>query len=77
MFIDTSRRRSPSTGELARCLAERVDLGFGQVLDLGSARTPAALQIACARARPMPKICVKRDLACLLVGMLMPAIRAM
>src|SRR5260370_18802819 len=39
--------------------------------------TPAAAQIACARARPMPKIAVSAISACCWLGILMPAMRAM
>ena len=38
--------------------------------------TPFAAQIACARARPMPKIEVSAISACWWFGMLIPAIRA-
>ena len=46
----TSRRRSPSTVNLADLLAQLFHFAVGQVLDL-LARTamPAASQIACAR----------------------------
>src|SRR5438128_4631572 len=45
-------------------------------LILREACTPAAPQIACARARPMPKIDVSAISACWWLGMLIPAMRA-
>src|SRR5689334_10678089 len=75
--IDTSRRRSPSTVNLATFSRMRSSsLSFRSlILRLGC--TPAAARIACARARPMPKIAVNAISACWWFGTLIPAIRAM
>src|SRR5688572_22528414 len=76
MFIATSRRRSPSTGNFAMTSRKRVISGSVRSLTCVVGSTPAALQVACARLRPMPKICVSAIPTCLLVGILTPAIRA-
>ena len=57
--------------------ADRVDLGLGEILHLGGGRDAAATQMAFARERPTPKMCVSPMTTCLFIGMLMPAIRAM
>src|SRR5918993_4391756 len=76
MFIATSRRKSPSTGNLAMTSRNRVISGSVRSLTCVVGSTPAALQVACARLRPMPKMCINAIPTCLLVGMLTPAIRA-
>src|SRR5688572_27244750 len=77
MFIEFSRRRSPSTAALAS--AERIALTSTSVrsLTLVVGLMPVASQIDCARERPTPKMCVSPITTCLFIGMLMPAIRAM
>ena len=54
MFIDTSRRRSPSTANLAIC--ERIALTSASVrsFTLVAGLTPAAMQAVRARDRPTP-----------------------
>ena len=54
MFIETSRRRSPSTASLRDLRAQRRDLGLGQVLDLGLGLDARASQTLGAWERPMP-----------------------
>src|ERR1051325_1911410 len=77
MFIEFSRRRSPSTAVLAS--AERIAFTSTSVrsftLVVGAITVDS--QIAAARARPTPKMCVSPMTTCLFIGMLMPAIRAM
>src|SRR5580765_7790024 len=77
MFIDVSRRRSPSTVNLATCSRSLSISASVRSLILDDCFTPADSQIARARARPMPKIAVNAIAACWWFGMLMPAIRAM
>src|SRR5579872_2042982 len=76
MFIETSRRRSPSTGHLAIC--ERIAATSASVRSLTRVvgAMPAPSRISIARERPMPKMCVSPMLTCLFIGMLMPAMRA-
>src|SRR3984885_3533622 len=76
MFIETSRRKSPSTANFAIC--ERMAFTSGSVrsFTLVVGLTPAASQERCARARPTPQICVSPTHTCLFIGMLMPAMRA-
>src|SRR6185503_17755044 len=76
MFIATSRRRSPSTGNFAMTSRKRVISGSVRSFTCVVAATLAALQTLCARFRPMPKMCVSAIPTCLLVGILTPAIRA-
>jgi hypothetical protein len=76
MFIATSRRRSPSTGNFAMTSRRRVISGSVRSLTCVLGSTPAALQVITARFRPMPKMCVSAMPTCLLVGILTPAIRA-
>ena len=55
MFIDISRRRSPSIVDAADLLAQLLEVGVGQVLDLAVvAARRAASQISARAARPMP-----------------------
>jgi hypothetical protein len=77
MFIDTSRRRSPSTGIRATCSRSLSISVSDKSLIFLEETTPAALQIARARERPMPKIAVNAISVCWLFGMLTPLIRAM
>src|ERR1019366_5541673 len=76
MFIDTSRRRSPSTANFATC--ERSDATSASVksFTLTLYFTPAASQMRVARLLPTPKMWVSPMTTCLFIGMLMPAIRA-
>src|SRR6202047_3675676 len=76
MFIDTSRRRSPSTANLATW--DRSDATSASVrsFTLTLYFTPAASHMRTARLLPMPKMWVKPMTTCLFIGMLMPAIRA-
>src|SRR5580700_8326040 len=76
MFIDTSRRRSPSTANLATW--ERSDATSASVrsFTLTWYFTPAASQMRAARLLPTPKIWVNPMTTCLFIGMLIPAIRA-
>src|SRR5579863_2134289 len=76
MFIDTSRRRSPSTGHLAS--AERMAATSASVRSLTRVvgEMPALSRISSARERPMPKMLVSPMLTCLFMGMLIPAMRA-
>src|SRR6185295_11864989 len=76
MFIEFSRRRSPSTADLAS--AERIALTSTSVrsFTLVVGAMPVDSQIAAARERPTPKMCVSPMTTCLFIGMLMPAIRA-
>jgi hypothetical protein len=55
MFIDTSRRRSPSTGHLASC--ERIAATSASVRSLTRVvgECPRPARISSARERPMPK----------------------
>src|SRR4030095_11509983 len=77
MFMEFSRRRSPSTAVLAS--TERIALTSTSVrsLTLVVGLMPVALQMSLARERPTPKMCVSPITTCLFIGMLMPAIRAM
>src|SRR5262245_47301681 len=77
MFMEFSRRRSPSTAFLAS--AERIELTSASVrsLTLVVGLMPVAAQMSFARERPTPKMCVRPMTTCLFIGMLMPAIRAM
>src|SRR5512142_1624411 len=77
MFIDTSRRRSPSTVNLVTCSRRRSISASVRSLILVERFTPATSQIILARERPMPKIAVSAIEACCWLGMLIPAIRAM
>src|SRR3984893_1017293 len=76
MFIDTSRRRSPSTANLATW--DRSDATSASVrsFTLTLYFTPAASHMRAARLLPMPKMWVSPMTTCLFIGMLMPAIRA-
>src|SRR5450755_828730 len=76
MFIDTSRRKSPSTANFATCERSEATSGSVRSLTLTLCLTPAASQICAARVLPMPKIWVSPMTTCLFIGMLMPAIRA-
>src|SRR5687768_997562 len=77
MFIEFSRRRSPSTAAFAS--AERIAFTSTSVrsFTLVVGLIPVASQIDAARERPTPKMCVRPMTTCLFIGMLMPAIRAM
>src|SRR6186713_938192 len=77
MFIEFSRRRSPSTAALAS--AERIAFTSTSVrsFTLVVGLMPVDSQIATARERPTPKMWVSPMTTCLFIGMLMPAIRAM
>src|SRR5262245_57909981 len=77
MFIEFSRRRSPSTAAFAS--AERIAFTSASVrsFTLVVGLMPVVSQIATARERPTPKMCVRPMTTCLFIGMLMPAIRAM
>jgi hypothetical protein len=76
MFIATSRRRSPSTGNFAMTSRNRVISASVRSLTCVLASTLAALHTLTARLRPIPKMCVCAIPTCLLVGMLTPALRA-
>src|SRR6185312_12287226 len=76
MFIDTSRRRSPSTVNLVTCSRSLSISASVRSLILVERFTPATSQISFARERPMPKIAVSAMHACCWFGMLIPAIRA-
>src|SRR5512134_53797 len=77
MFIEFSRRRSPSTAVFAS--AERIAFTSTSVrsFTLVVGLMPVAAQMSLARERPTPKMCVRPMTTCLFIGMLMPAIRAM
>src|SRR5438552_10400034 len=77
MFIDVSRRRSPSTVNLEICSRSLSISASVRSLIFAEILTPAASQIERARDRPTPKIAVSAMAACWWFGMLMPAIRAM
>src|SRR5689334_13485245 len=77
MFIEVSRRRSPSTVNLPTCSRSLSISASVRSLILAECLTPAASQMSRARERPMPKIAVIAMAACWWFGMLMPAIRAM
>ena len=76
MFIDTSRRRSPSTANFATCERSEATSASVRSFTLTLYFTPAASQMRAARLLPMPKIWVRPMTTCLFIGMLMPAIRA-
>src|SRR5208283_2170198 len=76
MFIDTSRRRSPSTANFATCDRSEATSASVKSFTLTLYFTPAASQMRAARLLPMPKIWVNPTTTCLFIGMLMPAIRA-
>src|SRR3954467_2927188 len=77
MFIEFSRRRSPSTAVLAS--AERIAFTSTSVrsFTLVVGLMPVEVQMSLARERPTPKMCVSPITTCLFIGILMPAIRAM
>src|SRR5262245_32576545 len=77
MFMEFSRRRSPSTAVLAS--TERIALTSASVRSFTFVvgAMPVAVQMSLARERPTPKMCVRPMTTCLFIGMLMPAIRAM
>src|SRR5262249_44803257 len=72
MFMDTSRRRSPSTANLAIC--ERMAFTSTSVRSL--TLVVMGMPAASARALPTPNMWVSPTHTCLFIGMLMPAIRA-
>src|SRR5688572_12527441 len=74
--METSRRRSPSTVSFWMLSRMRSSSASLKSLILRVPCTPEAAHIACARARPMPKIAVSAISACWWLGMLMPAMRA-
>src|ERR1700722_14091619 len=76
MFIDTSRRRSPSTANFATWERSEATSASVRSFTLTLYFTPAASQMRAARLFPMPKIWVKPMTTCLFIGILMPAIRA-
>src|SRR5271155_5808915 len=76
MFIDTSRRRSPSTANFATCERKEATSASVRSFTLTLYLTPAASQIRSERLLPMPKMWVNPMTTCLFIGMLMPAIRA-
>src|SRR5271165_834065 len=76
MFIDTSRRRSPSTANFATCDRSEATSASVKSFTLTLYFTPAASQMRAARLLPMPNIWVNPMRTCLFIGMLMPAIRA-
>src|SRR6187549_3575385 len=77
MFIEFSRRRSPSTAVLAS--AERIAFTSTSVrsFTLVVGAMPVFAQMSFARERPTPKMCVSPMTTCLFIGMFTPAIRAM
>src|SRR6476660_335176 len=77
MFMEFSRRRTPSTAALAS--AERIALTSTSVrsLTLVVGLMPVEVQMSLARERPTPKMCVSPITTCLFIGILTPAIRAM
>src|SRR6187399_2901549 len=77
MFIEFSRRRSPSTAVLAS--AERIAFTSTSVrsFTLVVGAMPVFAQMSLARERPTPKMCVSPMTTCLFIGMFTPAIRAM
>src|SRR5471030_1603987 len=77
MFIDVSRRRSPSTVNLPTCSRSLSISASVRSLILADCLMPTVSQMSRARERPMPKIAVNAMAACWWFGMLMPAIRAM
>src|SRR5258707_5505373 len=77
MFIDVSRRKSPSTVNLVTCSRSLSISASVRSLIFDECFTPAASQMRRARARPTPKIAVSAIAACWWFGILMPAIRAM
>ena len=64
MFIDTSRRRSPSTVNLATCSRSLSMSVSDRSLILAELLTPAAPQMPARAERPMPKIAVSAISAC-------------
>src|ERR1700682_2470710 len=76
MFIDTSRRRSPSTANFATWDRSEATSASVRSFTLTLYFTPAASQMREARLFPMPKMWVNPMTTCLFIGMLMPAIRA-
>src|SRR5271170_3081750 len=76
MFIDTSRRRSPSTANFATCERSEATSASVRSFTLTWSFTPAASQMRRDRLLPIPKMWVKPMTTCLFIGMLMPAIRA-
>src|SRR5512140_2178233 len=77
MFIEVSRRRSPSTVNLVTCSRSLSISASVRSLIFVVRATPTTSQICFARERPMPKIAVNAMEACCWFGMLIPAIRAM
>src|SRR5690606_9173047 len=76
IFIEFSRRRSPSTMKFATALRIFATSGSARSLTCVSGAIPATWQICRALGRPIPKIDVSTMPTCLFSGMFMPAIRA-
>src|SRR3990167_3574785 len=76
MFIDTVRRRSPSTVNFATSRRILSTSASVRSFTLATGDTPEAVQTSRARAWPIPKIDVKATQICFWFGRLIPAIRA-
>src|SRR5665213_254606 len=76
MFMETSRRRSPSTANFAICERSALTSISVRSFTLVRGSTPAPSQAMRARAGPTPYICVSPTQTCLFIGILIPAMRA-